>query len=204
MQKVAAGALNDDAPYLNFAYPKKADKRKAAVWIAFAIEGGCCPSVRFGDRDLTRHRRAELAAAQHQKISTLPQAQGSNDSLQPTTHKLPQHLPVLPDKVTPMGSRDRSSSPEFSPLAFGEDLAPVPEYKAAGTTEVDFSGLLAEPLKLHEDLKSGCGGQLWPAGMVLAKHMLRYHRDKLQHSRTSVPASMTAVFCGVRGRSFAD
>ncbi|KXX73239.1 Protein-lysine methyltransferase METTL21D [Madurella mycetomatis] len=83
-----------------------------------------------------------------------------------------------------MRNRGRSSSPEFSPLAFGEDLAPLPEYKAAGTTELDFSGLLGEPLKLHEDLKSGCGGQLWPAGMVLAKHMLRYHRDKLQHSRT--------------------
>ncbi|KAL2023126.1 hypothetical protein VTK56DRAFT_3732 [Thermocarpiscus australiensis] len=77
----------------------------------------------------------------------------------------------------------RSPSPEFSPLAFDEELAPLPEYKAAGTTELDFSGLLGEPLKLHEDLKSGCGGQLWPAGMVLAKHMLRYHRDKLQHSR---------------------
>ncbi|KAL2143721.1 hypothetical protein VTI28DRAFT_10085 [Corynascus sepedonium] len=82
-----------------------------------------------------------------------------------------------------MDAKDRSPSPEFSPLAFGEDLAPLPEYKAAGTTQVDFSGLLGEPLKLHEDLKSGCGGQLWPAGMVLAKHMLRYHRDRLQSAR---------------------
>jgi hypothetical protein len=86
-----------------------------------------------------------------------------------------------------MSDTERSPSPEFSPLAFGEDFAPLPEYKAAGTTEVDFSGLLGEPLKLHEDLKSGCGGQLWPAGMVLAKHMLRYHRDRLQHARMSVP-----------------
>lgn len=85
-----------------------------------------------------------------------------------------------------MSDKERSPSPEFSPLAFGEDLAPLPEYKAAGTTAVDFSGLLGEPLKLHEDLKSGCGGQLWPAGMVLAKHMLRYHRDRLQHARMSV------------------
>lgn len=86
-----------------------------------------------------------------------------------------------------MSDKERSPSPEFSPLAFDEDLAPLPEYKAAGTTELDFSGLLAEPLKLHEDLSSGCGGQLWPAGMVLAKHMLRYHRDRLQHARMSVP-----------------
>ncbi|EAQ92287.1 hypothetical protein CHGG_00522 [Chaetomium globosum CBS 148.51] len=82
-----------------------------------------------------------------------------------------------------MSEQEISSSPEFSPLAFGEDLAPLPEYKEAGTTQVDFSGLLDEPLKLHEDLKSGCGGQLWPAGMVLAKHMLRYQRDKLQPAR---------------------
>jgi hypothetical protein len=85
-----------------------------------------------------------------------------------------------------MSSKERSPSPEFDPLAFGEDLAPLPEYKAAGTTEVDFAGLLGEPLKLHEDLKSGCGGQLWPAGMVLAKHMLRYHRERLQSARMSV------------------
>ncbi len=84
-----------------------------------------------------------------------------------------------------MSNKERSPSPEFSPLAFGEDLAPLPKYKAAGLTAVDFSGLLGEPLKLHEDLAAGCGGQLWPAGMVLAKHMLRYHRDRLQHARMS-------------------
>ncbi|KAB5577663.1 putative methyltransferase-domain-containing protein [Coniochaeta sp. 2T2.1] len=81
-----------------------------------------------------------------------------------------------------MRSPDRSPSPEFSP-AMGEDLTPLPEYKAATTTVLDFDGLLSEPLKLHEDLKTGCGGQLWPAGMVLAKHMLRYHRDKLAKAR---------------------
>jgi hypothetical protein len=85
-----------------------------------------------------------------------------------------------------MASPERSPSPEFSPLAMGEDLAPLPEYKAALTTTLDFSGLLPEPLKLHEDLTTGCGGQLWPAGMVLAKHMLRYHRDKLGKARMSV------------------
>ncbi|KAI0164508.1 putative methyltransferase-domain-containing protein [Hypoxylon sp. FL1284] len=77
----------------------------------------------------------------------------------------------------------RSPSPEFSPLAVGEDLTPLPVYKAAGTASVDFSGLLAEPLELHEDLSSGCGGQTWPAGMTLGKHMLRYHRDDLRGSR---------------------
>ncbi|OWP06805.1 hypothetical protein B2J93_8862 [Marssonina coronariae] len=77
----------------------------------------------------------------------------------------------------------RSVSPEFSPLAMGEDLAPVPAYKGASTTWVNFSALLEPPLQLREDLKSGCGGQLWPAGVVLAQHMLRYHRISLKHAR---------------------
>ncbi|KAI1389550.1 putative methyltransferase-domain-containing protein [Hypoxylon trugodes] len=79
---------------------------------------------------------------------------------------------------------NRSPSPEFSPLAIGEDLSPLPAYKAAGTASIDFGGLLgAEPLKLREDLASGCGGQTWPAGMVLGRHMLRYHRDDLRDAR---------------------
>jgi len=77
----------------------------------------------------------------------------------------------------------RSPSPEFSPLSMGVDLTPLPTYKAASTTSIDFSFLLDIPLQLHEDLKSGCGGQLWPAGMVLAKHMLRYHKDTLSKAR---------------------
>jgi protein N-lysine methyltransferase METTL21A len=79
----------------------------------------------------------------------------------------------------------RSPSPEFSPLAIGEDFAPLPTYKTATTTSVNFSGLLERPLKLQEDLKSGCGGQLWPAGIVLAQHILRYHRNSLKDARMS-------------------
>ncbi|KAM3074651.1 Protein-lysine N-methyltransferase efm6 [Clarireedia jacksonii] len=77
----------------------------------------------------------------------------------------------------------RSPSPEYSPLSIGVDLAPLPTYKVTATTTVDFSGLLEPPLKLHEDLSKGCGGQLWPAGMVLAQHMLRYHKDMLKDAR---------------------
>ncbi len=84
---------------------------------------------------------------------------------------------------------ERSPSPDFSPLAVGEDFTPLPEYKAAGTTALDFEGLLSEPLKLHEDLRTGCGGQLWPAGMVLAKHILRYRRDTLKEARMLVQFS---------------
>jgi protein N-lysine methyltransferase METTL21A len=88
-----------------------------------------------------------------------------------------------------MASPHRSPSPESPDYSTGEDLTPLPEYKAATITVLDLDGLLAEPLKLHEDLKDGCGGQLWPAGIVLAKHMLRYHRDKLEKARMSVSKS---------------
>ncbi|OBT61419.1 hypothetical protein VE03_09496 [Pseudogymnoascus sp. 23342-1-I1] len=74
----------------------------------------------------------------------------------------------------------RVPSPEFSPLSIGVDLTPLPVYKDAKTTSIDFDGLLTAPLQLHEDLKGGCGGQLWPAGMVLSKYMLREHKDDLK------------------------
>lgn len=82
-----------------------------------------------------------------------------------------------------MGSASPRGSQEFDPAAFDPDLTPLPEYKAAGDTALDFGGLLAAPLKVHEDLRSGCGGQTWPAGLVLARHMLRYRRDDLQDAR---------------------
>ncbi len=79
-----------------------------------------------------------------------------------------------------------SSSPEPSPLTLSEDITPLPTYKAAATSTITFSDLLHPPLELHEDLTSGCGGQLWPAGMVLAKYMLRYHRDDLKDAKMFV------------------
>lgn len=92
---------------------------------------------------------------------------------------------MKPATTAVVAALERSPSPEFSPLVIGDDLSPLPEYKAAGDTSLDFGGLLEKPLELHEDLASGCGGQTWPAGMVLAKHMLRYHRDRLREARMS-------------------
>jgi hypothetical protein len=89
----------------------------------------------------------------------------------------------------------RSPSPEFSALSIGVDLAPLPTYKAAAITTVNFSGLLEPPLKLHEDLSKGCGGQLWPAGMVLAQHMLRYHKDMLKDARMYARLMYTRLVC---------
>ena len=65
------------------------------------------------------------------------------------------------------------SPPHLSLFSLDEDLIPIRPSKPAGQTSLDFSGLLDPPLLLHEDLKEGCGGQLWPAGMVLAKYILK-------------------------------
>jgi len=69
----------------------------------------------------------------------------------------------------------RSPTPEND--IFSLSIVPDRENKAAGITSTDFDGLLQTPILLHEDLKEGCGGQLWPAGMSLAKYMLKYHQD---------------------------
>lgn len=69
----------------------------------------------------------------------------------------------------------RSSSPEND--IFTSSIVPEREVKTATTTSVDFDGKLDQPLLLHEDLKEGCGGQLWPAGMTLSKYMLTYQND---------------------------
>lgn len=65
-------------------------------------------------------------------------------------------------------------------FAISEDLVPTREQKSAGSSDIDFDGLLQTPLKMHEDLAEGCGGMLWPAGMVLSKYMLRQDRNSLK------------------------
>jgi hypothetical protein len=72
-----------------------------------------------------------------------------------------------------------SDSEENDVFGVSQDLVPPAAIKPAGISEIDFEGLLSPPLKLHEDLKNGCGGQLWPAGMVLSKYMLRKHKNDL-------------------------
>ncbi|KAF2184315.1 hypothetical protein K469DRAFT_727252 [Zopfia rhizophila CBS 207.26] len=71
------------------------------------------------------------------------------------------------------------SDSENDILNFGADLVPPAVIKSARVSTVDFDGLLSTPLKLREDLTNGCGGQLWPAGMVLSKYMLKKHRNDL-------------------------
>ncbi|KAJ5081419.1 hypothetical protein NUU61_009683 [Penicillium alfredii] len=72
-----------------------------------------------------------------------------------------------------------ASDPDCCDLTVSESLAPHRDTKTAVVTSISFDGLLKEPLLLKEDLKEGCGGQLWPAGMVLAKYLLCQHRSNL-------------------------
>jgi protein N-lysine methyltransferase METTL21A len=76
----------------------------------------------------------------------------------------------------------RSPSPASEPdvFAISHYLIPEREHKTAGTSQLDFDGLLQTALVLHEDLQEGCGGQLWPAGMTLAKYILRQHQNSMQ------------------------
>ncbi|UNI20823.1 Protein-lysine N-methyltransferase efm6 [Purpureocillium takamizusanense] len=103
----------------------------------------------------------------------------------------------------------RSSSPELDPVAVSEDLTPLPSLKLAGNSDIDFDGQLERPLRVREDVRSGCGGQTWPAGLVLGKHMLRYHRGELEDARIlelgaggGLVGLAVALACGGReGRS---
>lgn len=77
-------------------------------------------------------------------------------------------------------NRSLSSSPENDVFSISTALIPPAQVKTAGTASETFGGLLSTPLLLHEDLREGCGGQLWPAGMVLSKYMLTYQKQQLR------------------------
>ena len=76
---------------------------------------------------------------------------------------------------------DRGSETEGD-FAISEDFVPSPTHKAAETNTIDFDGLLQPGLTLHQNLATGNGGQAWPAGIVLAKYLLRKKRDDLKDS----------------------
>lgn len=75
-----------------------------------------------------------------------------------------------------------SSEPEQDAgvFAISEDLVQSPSHKPAGQQSIDFDGALDPPLLVHEDLAKGNGGQVWVAGMRLAKYLLRRKRDELR------------------------
>lgn len=71
-------------------------------------------------------------------------------------------------------------------LDIDESLIPVRDLKPASQSTISFDGMLSNPLLLQEDLKEGCGGQLWPAGMVLSKYLLRQHHSSFLGKTMSV------------------
>jgi hypothetical protein len=76
------------------------------------------------------------------------------------------------------------SSPEKDFFAFGEDYVKSPEHIPATIESIDFDGLLDNPLLLHQDLAAGCGGMLWPAGMRMAKYLLKMKRDEMRNAES--------------------
>jgi len=76
------------------------------------------------------------------------------------------------------------SSPEKDFFAFGEDYVKSPEHIPATIESIDFDGLLDNPLLLHQDLAAGCGGMLWPAGMRMAKYLLKMKRDEMKNAES--------------------
>lgn len=100
------------------------------------------------------------------------------------TDDLARPLPKMPntpqeDDHTPSPPAEPGSDSEDSQVLVGESLIPIRERKHPGTTVVTIDGLLKEPLHLKEDLKEGCGGQLWPAGLLLSRYMLKEHATDL-------------------------
>jgi protein N-lysine methyltransferase METTL21A len=75
----------------------------------------------------------------------------------------------------------KSDDGEDGFLAVSTDLVELPHIKQPGYSTIDFDGLLSNPLELLEDLAKGCGGALWPAGIVLAKYILRRHSETLRN-----------------------
>jgi hypothetical protein len=65
-------------------------------------------------------------------------------------------------------------------FAVSTDLVQLPHVKEAGYSTIDFDGILNKPLELREDLAKGCGGALWPAGLVLAKYILQRRAETLR------------------------
>lgn len=66
---------------------------------------------------------------------------------------------------------------------FGSGLVAPRAEQVPSTTSVDFGGLLASPIQLHQDLAQGCGGQIWRAGELLTSYILREQSESLRGKR---------------------
>ena len=79
-------------------------------------------------------------------------------------------------------------------LTVAEDLVPLRDEEVQSTISIHFDGLLHPPLTLKQDMKEGCGGKTWPAGMVLAEYLLRCRLDSLKAKTMSVSSKPTTLY----------
>ena len=80
-------------------------------------------------------------------------------------------------------------------LNVAEDLVPSRSDELQPTISLDFKGLLDPPLLLKQDVKEGCGGKTWPAGVVLAEYLLRC---KLHTLRDKTMFVSSKILCTLR------
>ena len=76
-------------------------------------------------------------------------------------------------------SEENDPTSPLSHLTISEDLVASQPIQKSQIVSLDFNGLLNPPLQLQTDV-SECGGQLWPAGMVLAEYLLRNKMEELK------------------------
>jgi hypothetical protein len=107
------------------------------------------------------------------------------------------HCPSSPQK--PISKMTLSDDERNGVFDIDEELVPMREVKQAGVMEVDFEGLLPKPLRLEEDLRKGCGGMLWPAGMVMAKYLIRQDKEMFRDKTMFVAPSLNAKNDGLDG-----
>lgn len=100
-----------------------------------------------------------------------------------------------------MLSTNASSESEVV-FSIPEELVPSRNDQVQPTISLDFDGSLNPPLFLKQDLKEGCGGKTWPAGMVLAEYFLNCKLDTLHSKAMFVHSRLNAFQSG--GRSILD
>lgn len=84
-------------------------------------------------------------------------------------------FPMEPNDDSHINSDPDGGYPDSNEFMVSESLVPVRGPRIATTITVSLDGLLSPPLQLHEDTKEGCGGQIWPAGIVLSKYLIQNH-----------------------------
>lgn len=80
---------------------------------------------------------------------------------------------------------EKGSMADAAGLEVSEDLICSRPLEAPTVTTTDLDGALDTPLKILENFTE-CGGRVWPAGVVLARYLLRRHADGLQEKTMSV------------------